>query len=527
MITYLIIFLLFLPVCFLYRRLMILLNRSWFKQGLSGDAAVHLKIIEQLNENFWSKKIDQYVVPNKMWYPLLFHHYSWLFPIEKVRKNPWLPNLVLFTFFIPLYLVYIHYIEHHLLHRSDYLITGVSALIFLFSISNLMFTGPAITYIKLSERLIGRLTSSAFYLCLCVGIFWHDKPSEVLSMVFGALTLCSSVFGRQLIFFSVPVLALLLWSPEPLIILAGSLVISVILYRKYFIDSIIMNFKSWSLYFTHYNKDSKFTESVFNRFVSLKKIIAAAKNRDLDGLIFQFTEREPFRTLSKMPELFFFAGMAIWFHQHVDLKLVISLVPVLLAYLITAQKKFTGFGEAYRYLEYGFYLILPFYTALIISDHNTIHIHFAFIQYLEIVGVMFLFLYYERLRTTSYSTTDDLKDFIDKLNLSAEDVVFPIDMNLGARICVRAKCKSFWWQPGGIATRDLYAEYIEKIPFLKRDFINLFKKHQVTHIIAVKSLLRNPECQYDLSQFKVILEDDQYIAYKVDAANLNELHLKD
>ncbi len=525
MIPYIAIFLILLTISFVIRRVMILLNRGWFKQGVNGDAAIHFKILEQLKKNFFSKKIDEYVIPNKMWYPLCFHHYAYLFPIKLVKKHLWLPSLILFSIFTSLYLIYVHYLEAHVFHRGDYYITVICATVFLFSISNLVFNGPAITYISFSERLLGRISCAAYLFCLSVYLLWGDIPSVGLAVLFGSIVLCSSIFGRQLIIFSTPFLSLLFFNAMPLLILAGSSVISILLYRRYFVNSIIMNFKSWGMYFTHYNMDSKITENVLNRFFSPAIILSSLRTRDIDNVVYQMTKREPFRTLWNIPELFLFIGMVIFYHRHEDLKILLTILPIIFAYFLTAQKKFNQFGEAYRYIEFGLYYSIPFYIAYILKSNQGNTAQYLLIPYFELVIGLFLFFYFYKWKNASYPTRDKLKEFLDRLSIQSDHVVFTIDKNLSGAISARAVCKTFWWQPGGIATKDLYAEYIEKYPYLKRDFISLFKKHKVTHIIADKNYLNNPECQYDLSQFKVIAEDSAYVAYAVDSANLKELKL--
>ena len=135
------------------------------------------------------------------------------------------------------------------------------------------------------------------------------------------------------------------------------------------------------------------------------------------------------------------------------------------------------------------------------------------LYFLYVVVIAFLFAIFWA-RKQKWPKRDLLTEFLDNLALSREDVVFPVSMRLGADICARKECKSFWWQPGIIST-GIYDEFIEEYPFLKKDWAELFDKYDVTHVVVDKSMLGMISWKYDFSNLNLIQEDEKYSAYTV------------
>jgi hypothetical protein len=380
----------------------------------------------------------------------------------------------------------------------------------------MIFHGPAITYIKLSERLLSRLSSAAYYFCLSISILWNDFPSEILAVIFASVALCSSQFGRQLILFVTPLLALLFLNTMPLIVFAGGLLLSLVLYRGYFIKSMVFNFKCWGMSLNFYNKDNKeLEENVLSNYLSLKRIVKLIKQKNLPAVIDQLVRKEPTRILWFMPEVIFFIAIVFCFRGHQSLQFLKLLTPVLLAYLLTSIRKFNQFGESYRYIEYGLYFALPFYISYMLVSHYSMKTEFMIIEYFEYVALLLILHSYFGFLRWAWPVKDELQEFLDNLKLGPQHTVFPIAHNTAGNICARVEANSFWWQPGGITDPALYKEYFDVYPYLKKDFIPLFKKHNVTHIIADKSYLKDPPVQYDFSQFTMVSESERYIAYLV------------
>ena len=54
---------------------------------------------------------------------------------------------------------------------------------------------------------------------------------------------------------------------------------------------------------------------------------------------------------------------------------------------------------------------------------------------------------------------DLLEDFLKVSEIDEKSVVFPVSMRLGADICARVNCKSFWWQPEMLPEKYLIILY--------------------------------------------------------------------
>ena len=58
------------------------LSFGWFSRGFAGDSSVHLQIIKQIKRGWGARAVENYVIPNKMSYPVLFHRLCAFFPIQ-------------------------------------------------------------------------------------------------------------------------------------------------------------------------------------------------------------------------------------------------------------------------------------------------------------------------------------------------------------------------------------------------------------------------------------------------------------
>ena len=62
------------------------LSFGWFSRGFAGDSSVHLQIVKQLKKGWKERAVENYVIPNKMTYPVLFHRFCALFPIHFLER---------------------------------------------------------------------------------------------------------------------------------------------------------------------------------------------------------------------------------------------------------------------------------------------------------------------------------------------------------------------------------------------------------------------------------------------------------
>lgn len=504
----------------LIRSFFVYLNRSWFAQGFVGDSSVHFSIAKNIKKNRKVQLIDQYVIksPNPMTYPLGFHRIGALFPLTILRKYSYLPNLVIFSCLSGFFFIYLHYVETVLLKREGFLFLIIAGCVYFASISNMVFQGPAIAYIKLSERLLSRMSTSFYFLGLFAGLYWADYVSYGLAILFGTIAFISSIFARQAILFTTPLLSLFYLDIKPFNILILTGISALVVSRQHFVRGLKHTVLLWKIYSSHTKKSEIVRNNISNtiNFKSLLYLLFSLvrRNTSFQQVRWLLMNREPTRIFFYYPELFLFITLIFLSpHTTYDIyKIIIPVISILVIYAFTTTNKFNHLGEAYRYIEYNLYFLFPVFIALVLIHASKTLLFNSLSIYIVINFLLTLYHYKIQL---CYPSQDILIKFLKQLSLSSESVVFPISMRLGPDICSRIDCKSFWWQPGGIVNPKDWEEHIEEYPFLKKDWSVLFAKYKVTHVIADKTALNLISWKYDFSELKLLYEDNYYIAYYV------------
>jgi hypothetical protein len=510
-VDYLIIFVFAFIFSFSIRSIIVYIHRGWFSQGFAGDSSGHFTMIRELKKNPRFKRIEQYVIPNEFTYPLAFHRFCSMFSLAFIKKYSYMPNLLIFSFFSAFCFLYLHYFEKEVLGRQDYLMLITGGVIYFVSVSNLIFFGNEIAYIKLSERLLARVSTSLFYLCTINATIWPDPVSFFIAAIMGAIALLTSVFARQVLFFSIPFLALFLFDIRPLIIFLLSFLFSFLISGKFFLKSVRDVVLYWRIYKVYVKP---FNLGNMTKWLRLDWIINSVKNFEIKNLALYFMTQDPTKLFFFFFEMFFFIALLPFVYHHTEaVKLYIPVLVSLVLYFATATKRFRHLGESYRYLEYSLYFYLSFFNAYLLVTY----LHEFFLLWISfyVISTLILCFLIKYILKPQYPKEDRLKEFIDKLSLISSDVVFPIDMSFAIEISSRSESKTFWWQPGSITSPELWNEYFEEYPYLKKNWGHLFHKHKVTHVLCKKHMLNRTSWKYDFSGLDFLAENEEYIAYKV------------
>ena len=183
---------------------------------------------------------------------------------------------------------------------------------------------------------------------------------------------------------------------------------------------------------------------------------------------------------------------------------------------MTLTERFNHLGEAYRYIEYNFTFFVPIVIGLTFIEH-TEQINFLY-AYLSFTLAVILIRYTVQIKLADVgnSRRNEISQFIQETGIEGPAVIFPVSMRLGADLVARRDdWKTFWWQPGTIS-EQIFDEYIEEYPFLKRDWKPLAVRHGVTHIFVDKRQdTRMKSWQYDFSGEEKIAENNNFVAYRV------------
>jgi len=513
MITYLLIFILSFICTYLLRLITVKANFHIFVNSFHGDSSGHLVIIKSIKKNWNLKRIENYVIPNELHYALGFHRIASFFPLSILEKKSYLPNLIIFSFYSALYFTFLTYVNYHVFFFNNWNFIITAMVLYLLYISNIVFNGPAVTYVNLSERLLSKLSCSMYILGLIVYMEYRSDAAFIISIISGAVCLVSSTFGRQVFLFVLPLLSLFTLNLIPVFSFGLTFILAFIIEGRYFLKSFKGTILYWKImrdYGKLYNIQNMVLHT--NLYVIIDNIKKNRKFQLLEHLI----KTEPARLFFYYPELLLSIFFMYKYHEWNYIALIFS---IFIIYILTSTKRFAHVGESYRYFEYSLYFFYPFYLAHSLKQFYAEDIH-SFYVLLSVYAVYFIFVGLTIIlinKPTKDRITDFLTPFLSKINLKESDVIFPIPMQLAMDIASRTNCKVLWWQSGGIIDPKMYEEYIERYPYYKKEWQSIFDKHYITHVIGLKTVLYNIRggWSYDFSKLHFLYEDDHYIAYTV------------
>lgn len=507
------------------RSVALVLHRRWFRQGFVGDSSVHWAIVRTLRSRPRARWIDEYVIsPEPMSYPTGFHRFAALFPLGLVRSSQWLPNLLLWTAGIAGFAAYSDLAARPLLHVPANAVLLSLAFLLLVPTA-LVFQGPAIAYLKLSERLLGRFATGFVVLLLTVGTLAQDTSSLVGAAVVVAVALVSSIFSRQALVMGLPLLALAWWDWRPLAVLVGGTVLALLLARERFVEGVRHTWLQISRIYPQLTKSSKHVTPVLSSFAGPAELLRLV--RTPTELRAALLGREPSRALIMYPELVVLIVLLAASGEGHAWHWGAPVATFGLLYLATSTARLNHLGEAYRYLEFGLFLLAPLEIAILVRTWPT-WAKIALLLGLATWSVALLTrLVLRGAWLRELPDRDMLGEFLAGLSLVSGDVVFPVAMRLGADVCARLEgVRSFWWQPG-IVAEPIYEEFIEEYPYLKREFRPLFDRYGVTHVVCDKAALERLDWSYDFSALAPAAENEHYVAFVVPRAAASEQVLEE
>ncbi|MCC2606233.1 hypothetical protein [Planctobacterium marinum] len=484
------------------RLLLLRLYRSWFKRGFVGDSSVHISIFEAVKKQFYAKKVARYLIPGPMHYPLGFHRFFLFLKPSFVRKIPYFPNLILFLIAVTWMFFTQEVLQFSIdpsNNPSSNSAAWVALTLFLISPINTIFTGPNIAYLKFSERYFGLLLCSASYLFqfLYVSNIGEDKTGGLqslnlwwsFSVLFGAMAFSSSIFARQVVVIFDIVLFCLLQEMFFVYHLAISIFLPVLWEGKYHLRSVYLQVEYLKRYWqkVRHSKTHKMSLVQFSKSKILK----------LNG--------EPLRTVLLNFHYFFSLGLILVYD--VDIIWVVFFTVPFLCYFFISFPQLSFIGESYRYIEYPTYL-LSFY---VIVDWLLQQPDWGFFWGYFLTSFIIFLIFTRMKKVVGFTTIDEM---IVACKIDEKSVVFPVTMRLGADLNARTGCKTFWWQPGGLADESLWDKYIYQYPYLNRDLTRNVSAYGLTHIVCDKKALSSHADYYDFSEFELVYEDFYFVVYR-------------
>jgi len=494
------------------------LFRWFFRIGIVGDAAIHYSIIRQLRKDPKSRYVEQFLIsPEPMSYPILFHKIARFFPLRLIERFPFLPSLAIYAASSFLFLCYLVYLRHAVPGTGD-LFLAAAFLVYLVSPSLLYFGETAVNYIGLSERTLARASCSMAYAATAMWLLHSDWVSFCVALVCGVAVLSCSIFGRQALLFALPLVSVLSLDWRPIGLLVLMFLGAWLAGGEYFPRSFKHTITHWFCYVRYTKKQGgKLVQVNLTRYFNWEFPNGVTPREILRNVIY----KDPTRTLFVYPEMLLLVLLIVKFGDVDPLSLAFApaLLATIVVYFTTLTEKFNHVGEAYRYIEYNFLYLMPIAAGLLLDRHpgawSTTFLT-LYVVCCMAASYALVFLFKNRPNPDDYK--DDLSEFLDKLDIGDNAVIYPITMRTGADIVVRRPgWKTFWWQPE-LQLPSIFEKYIEEYPFLKKDWWPLFREHGVTHVICKKSGMRYIDWSYDFGKLRCIHDDSQYAVFEVPAA---------
>jgi hypothetical protein len=488
----------------------------WFRQGIIGDAAYHFCAIRELKKNKFFQGIPNFLLAEDSdTYPILFHRFCSVFKTADIRRWQYLPNLLIWILGVGIASAYVGHLADVYGCEKDKL-TWFFIVVLLTLASNVCPDMNGLNYISLSERLLARISNGLYFLSMSVVVDTGDSLSICVSILAGTVVWISSLFGRQAIAFISPLVACVTLQFLPVWIMVVSFAGAVAIDGMYFLRGILQQ-TQYSIAYNRYTKVSPYYQDGLSRYVDLKKILTSKGG--LGWRINELESHEPTRIIFRYPELLLILALtAIKRDLTIDGPASIA-IAAFLVYAATTFKALRYLGEANRYLEYVLVFIAPFVIAREIVAANFSEVVVA--AYIIWVGLVALWKY--RAWSAIFRnlpSVDSLAEFLRKINVRSEDVIFPIPVPLGAAICARVQCNSVMYQ-GVAVSASLYSKYLRQPPFLNCDWVPIAAHFGVTKVVAdkipISATKRLMGWEYNFSGLKIIHESPRYIAYEINS----------
>lgn len=495
--------------------------------NIFGDASVHYKIIKEIKKSgLKNLHIDNFIIPGKIFSPILFHLFSSLFPVKNLESKPYLPNLIIYVIFLLYLSIYSFYLFSEI-SSQPFILSAYVIFLFTISMNNFIFRGSQINYVTLSERLLGRLVTSSFVLSIFGYYLFDNLLNLSLSYFFAILVFLSSKFAIQSLLFFTIILSFLNINLSPIILLLSALISASLISKGY----AFRTFKNTFIYLIIYKKfvaNSRFKKPLLNTFLDLNTFFQILKFQNLKASLKYFFSNEPGRSILSHYDLFLFLPLLIYLigfntiisNNFISIKI---LVACLIPYLLISNKYLSFVGESYRYLEYLLAFLIPilivYFSLIYMVNINFIMILFLFMFiFLSIFSIFFRFNSVNNKENPNLNDEiirKNLNEIIIESNISSKDIIFSVDMRLGIEVAAQTNCKTFWWQPGGLADKNIFSYFIEEYPFLSsKNFEKICKNYLVTKIIINNDLYKTSGIKYDFKNFLVISYNKYYTVYK-------------
>ncbi len=313
--------------------------RAYLDAGPWGDALTYFLQIQHYRTRSGDEPDPRCLFRGKTLHtPSCYHRFvgGW-FSDALLWRAPWLPNFVLYALGLALFLALCAAAVPH----ASTVVVGLLVLLFAAQADSSCFDDQSVHYLTIQPRLLGALALSAHAAIFVV----VSNPG--LAILCGSLALMvalnTSVFSRQVAYFTLPVIALLSWSLVPVINLGAATLLSLLFNRREFIESFAAHWRYAKWYFrSFYN-----TRPGRGLSYWLRRTFAPA---------IRFVPRYADSVIALALLLMVLHSAATDMFAR---RATAALGAALLVCVVTALRRFASLGECWRYLSFSCYFLTP------------------------------------------------------------------------------------------------------------------------------------------------------------------------
>lgn len=473
---------------------------TYFSGGPYGDAATYFFLIQFFRKHNCGVSDERCLLSNEpVLVPSIYMKIvGKLFSDNTLLKRSWLPNFFLYVLASLFFLLML--IIHGDINKW---LMAFMVIFFVIQPDNISLDKHRVHYTVLQPRYFGLLLNSVFwFLYVSYGItVW----SFVLMVLLAFLSLNTSIFCRQMTFFSIVLASILLLDGLLFLILPVSALMSAILFPKEFIPSIKPQIQYSYQYYLNYYKP-KPSRNLLIHF--LKNIISRP-----------VYESYPYFASILMTCLLSYILFNIPKNNNAEYQLLRRLsftyLSVIIIFIITGIRRYAFLGECWRYISYSFYFLTPFFLPLLINQ----------LPIPEMVKEgLILMLILAAIAIASFAHKEKLGNktpaLIDLLNNGPESFRKSVWYGVPYRVSTTAVAlgygtKTFEYQYGN-HSNEIHNTYFASYPYLKWNK-TILSDNNVTHVLVENELLSKAQeiSNFSTKELKLIITNSEFSIYEI------------
>lgn len=455
--------------------------RYFFKDHVNFDAYYHLILIKFIRKNGIRNLIEKkrFIENFNLEYPWLLHYIISYFPkkynLLKIEKytNPFLDTL--FVFFL--------YIITFNLTKSNNLALSLCVL-YLFTPASFttLINGPRIT--SFTPRLFGEIVGSLMFISEYLYFIDGSQIYFILAIIFAGLTILSSKFSFQAIFFISIFLFIFTLKAEYLVILFCGLVFSILISGGEYLKVIKRQLDHLKWHFVK-NLQGKIGSSNRN---SLKILKANLKSKNIKKFFVLLFFKNTFIIVATRFPISFFSLYLIFVNYKLSNNFELIdyfILSSFSVFFLSSLKWFLFIGEAERYLNYVFFFIIL--KVLLFFSENSLYINI-----LIFYGVLFFICEFYLTKKRKLNDNDEIISWLNKQKRKLKIATIPYHLG-GWKIVYETKHHWLYhlsWEKN-------------KIQFLENNFLieypildvtkakRIIEKYDLDYIFFDKKILSN------------------------------------